>query len=441
MKIIEKLSIPRGTTDTEPCFAYGEELAKLLRSHGFKSNVGLSLDGPDSETDFAVLLANMPHVFGPISRDEVFKLLDLDFEYDVYHYTINELIFTVLPTVLRGMALSLYEESAYIFSHDGRCALQRLRSHVEGIGDPDTHRFWVRFRSTVFDETIEPAPHWLSCAPSRTSIAGSTLTTPTAALWRTSTPSSDRPRPSPLTSPHCIWWCCASSAPTTTSPSPPSRCGLVRFSEMSPPLPDSPRLLRRRLVVLPAPVVVYEWDIVKESLYILDLTTKAVDLLQTTSSPTSGFVLPVVGGLIHKLKAESKVKYNKVVRKIENISVQEARQNLLEAIEQRYFKDLLACKLEDFAVSTFLDRRALEHIEQKSNLVSFLEDSDDDEDNLVSSASAAPSTEVEDEFKNKYLSLPACDGNLDILEWWRGNSTELPNMARMASEAVPCGTC
>jgi len=79
----------------------------------------------------------------------------------------------------------------------------------------------------------------------------------------------------------------------------------------------------------------YEWDIVKESLYILDLTTKAVDLLQTTSSPTSGVVLPVVGGLIHKLKAESKVKYNKVVRKIENISVQEARQNLLEAIEQR----------------------------------------------------------------------------------------------------------
>ncbi|KAK3234342.1 hypothetical protein CYMTET_55406 [Cymbomonas tetramitiformis] len=188
-------------------------------------------------------------------------------------------------------------------------------------------------------------------------------------------------------------------------------------------------------------------------------------------------------------QAESKVKYNKVVRKIENISVQEARQNLLEAIEQRFFKALLACKLEDFAVSTFLDPRyknlefkmlegwrsgtltrshiihlarsayeadwmpkesdtplavpspTLEHIEQKSNLVSFLEDSDDDEDNLVSSASAAPSTKVEDEFK-KYLSLPACDGNLDILEWWRGNSTELPNMVRMARQflAAPAST-
>ncbi|KAK3250505.1 hypothetical protein CYMTET_40135 [Cymbomonas tetramitiformis] len=146
------------TEKMDYAFAYGEELAKLLRSHGFKSNVGLSLDGPDSETDFAVLLANMSHVFGPISRDEVFKLLDLDFEYEYYHYTINELIFSVLPTVLRGMALSLYEESAEIFPHDGRCALQRLRYQVEGIGDPDTHRFWVRLRSTVIDETIEPAP-------------------------------------------------------------------------------------------------------------------------------------------------------------------------------------------------------------------------------------------------------------------------------------------
>ncbi|KAK3286955.1 hypothetical protein CYMTET_5512 [Cymbomonas tetramitiformis] len=146
------------TEKLDYAFAYGEELAKLLRSHGFKSNVGLSLDGPDSETDFAVLLANMSHVFGPISRDEVFKLLDLDFEYESYHYTISELIFTVLPTVLRGMALSLYEESAEVFPHDGRCALQRLRYQVEGIGDPDTHRFWVHLRSTVIDETIEPAP-------------------------------------------------------------------------------------------------------------------------------------------------------------------------------------------------------------------------------------------------------------------------------------------
>jgi len=139
-------------------FAYGEELAKLLRAHGFKTNIGLTLDTEDSESDFAVLLANMTHVFGPISRDEVLKLLDLDFEYDEYHLTLNELIFGVLPTVLRGTALVLFEESAHVHPHDGRCALQRLRFHVEGIGDPDTNRFWVRLRSTVIDETVEPAP-------------------------------------------------------------------------------------------------------------------------------------------------------------------------------------------------------------------------------------------------------------------------------------------
>ncbi|KAK3250011.1 hypothetical protein CYMTET_40578 [Cymbomonas tetramitiformis] len=139
-------------------FTYGDELAKLLRAHGFKSSVGLTLDGPEAESDFAVLLTNMAHVFGPISRDDFVKLLDLENEYTDYHVTLNELIFAVLPTVFRSTALLLYEESAYVHPRDGRCASQRLRFHVEGIGDPDTHRFWVRLRAVIIDETIEPAP-------------------------------------------------------------------------------------------------------------------------------------------------------------------------------------------------------------------------------------------------------------------------------------------
>ncbi|KAK3257862.1 hypothetical protein CYMTET_33067 [Cymbomonas tetramitiformis] len=94
-------------------FAYGEELAKLIRTHGFKSSVGLTLDGPDAESDCAVLLANMAHVFGPVSRDDVAKLLDLDNEYSDYHVVLNELVYAVLPTVLRSRtSLTLYEESA-----------------------------------------------------------------------------------------------------------------------------------------------------------------------------------------------------------------------------------------------------------------------------------------------------------------------------------------
>ncbi|KAK3275632.1 hypothetical protein CYMTET_16247 [Cymbomonas tetramitiformis] len=52
----------------------------------------------------------------------------------------------------------MYEESAHVHPHDGRNALQRLRFHVEGIGEPDTYRFWVRLRAVIIDETVEPAP-------------------------------------------------------------------------------------------------------------------------------------------------------------------------------------------------------------------------------------------------------------------------------------------
>ncbi|KAK3234370.1 hypothetical protein CYMTET_55378 [Cymbomonas tetramitiformis] len=117
-------------------FTYGEELSKLTRSHGFKPNVGLTLDVPDSEADFAVLLGNMSHVFGSISRDEFLKLLDLDFEYEVYHLTLNEVIYVVLPTVLRAPPLP----------------------RVEGLGDPATQRLWVRLRHIIINEDEDPSP-------------------------------------------------------------------------------------------------------------------------------------------------------------------------------------------------------------------------------------------------------------------------------------------
>ncbi|KAK3239004.1 hypothetical protein CYMTET_51043 [Cymbomonas tetramitiformis] len=107
-------------------FSYGEELAKLLRTHGFKSSVGLTLDGPEAESDFAVLLANMAHVFGPVSRDDVAKLLNLDNEYTDYHIVLNELVYAVLPTVLRSTALT-----------------------------PCMRSPW---RAIILDETVDPAP-------------------------------------------------------------------------------------------------------------------------------------------------------------------------------------------------------------------------------------------------------------------------------------------
>ncbi|KAK3279600.1 hypothetical protein CYMTET_12523 [Cymbomonas tetramitiformis] len=139
-------------------FSYGEELVKLLRAHGFKPQKGFTLDGSDAEADFAILLSNLRHVLSPISHFEYDKLFDLEHEYLVYHWSLNELLFNILKGVLQGTALALFQESARVHPRDGRCALQRLRFHVEATTDPDTFRFWTKLRSTTLDETADPAP-------------------------------------------------------------------------------------------------------------------------------------------------------------------------------------------------------------------------------------------------------------------------------------------
>ncbi|KAK3240089.1 hypothetical protein CYMTET_50043 [Cymbomonas tetramitiformis] len=151
----------------------------------------------------------MSHVFGPIARDEFTKLLDLDFEYDEYHLTLNELLYVVLPTILRGTALSLYDESARVHPHDGRCALQRPRYHVEGIGDLDAHRFWVRLRAVVIDETVDPAPQlavFRTLADKHRKLHPGYGDRDMVADLHTVLRSSAARRPAPRTSPRCTWW-------------------------------------------------------------------------------------------------------------------------------------------------------------------------------------------------------------------------------------------
>ncbi|KAK3236157.1 hypothetical protein CYMTET_53684 [Cymbomonas tetramitiformis] len=120
-------------------FTYGEELVKHLRSYGYKPAVGYTLADPDAETDLAVLLANLAQVLSPISHFEIEKLLDLDYEYDSYHLALNELVFNIVPTVLRGTSLSLYEESTRGHPRDGRIGVKKLYAFT-------------------IDETTDPAP-------------------------------------------------------------------------------------------------------------------------------------------------------------------------------------------------------------------------------------------------------------------------------------------
>ncbi|KAK3270017.1 hypothetical protein CYMTET_21562 [Cymbomonas tetramitiformis] len=121
--------------------SYTADLVSYLKSNGFKPHVGYTFDNDTAEADFTVLLSGLAHVLLPMSYQEFSKLLDLEHEYDFYHITLNEVLFTVLPAVLRGNALAIFHEVAETNPTDGRFALQRLRYEVEGVPDPDRNRF------------------------------------------------------------------------------------------------------------------------------------------------------------------------------------------------------------------------------------------------------------------------------------------------------------
>ncbi|KAK3275264.1 hypothetical protein CYMTET_16592 [Cymbomonas tetramitiformis] len=112
--------------------SYMTDLSRFLRASGFKDSVGYTFDDDEAEADFSVLLAGLRHVLFSISYKEVAKLLDLYHDYDPFHVTINDILYTRLP--------------------------HRLRYEVEGIPNPDTDRFWLKLRGTILDETSDPAP-------------------------------------------------------------------------------------------------------------------------------------------------------------------------------------------------------------------------------------------------------------------------------------------
>ena len=138
--------------------SYANDLVTVLQGSGFSKKIGYTLDTADAESDFAVLLAALGHVLFPISYVEFSKLLDLENDHEFYHLALNELLFTVLPVVLRGTALALYHEAARSHRADGRYVLQRLRYEVEGVPDADTDRYWTKMRETIIDEDSDPTP-------------------------------------------------------------------------------------------------------------------------------------------------------------------------------------------------------------------------------------------------------------------------------------------
>ncbi|KAK3273669.1 hypothetical protein CYMTET_18103 [Cymbomonas tetramitiformis] len=139
-------------------FTYSTDVVTILRPGGYNPKNGFTLDNETADTDFSALLSALRHVLYPVSFSEFSKILDLEHDYDFYHVVLNEIVFTVLPVVLRGTALALYTEAALSHPGDGRYILQRLRYEVEGVPDSDTDRFWEKMRATIIDEDTDPAP-------------------------------------------------------------------------------------------------------------------------------------------------------------------------------------------------------------------------------------------------------------------------------------------
>ncbi|KAK3240722.1 hypothetical protein CYMTET_49459 [Cymbomonas tetramitiformis] len=97
-----------------------------------------------------------------------------------------------------------------------------------------------------------------------------------------------------------------------------------------------------------------EWDIVRDSSFVLYFPYVVVQRLQATHTPTSNLVMPFVSFLACKLHDDIPLVISGVRREHIDQHVAAARRNLYKDVSKRYFNDLMECKLEDLAVATGL---------------------------------------------------------------------------------------
>ncbi|KAK3245175.1 hypothetical protein CYMTET_45239 [Cymbomonas tetramitiformis] len=225
-----------------------------------------------------------------------------------------------------------------------------------------------------------------------------------------------------------------------------------------------------------------DWDIVRESCYVLQYCKNACDLLQGSKYVTSNLLLPVIGRMAYISHKDTPLKFEKENVKVLNEDVKEARELLYKETCKRYFNDLADCKLEDFAVATVFDPRyklfnfkfanrfmrgnfsaevatkratkawvadwkptpAVADTPEPSakkqkvrgrevvTVANFLGDSDDEED-LASTVEPQEMPVDEDEL-DLYLSYPVAKADVDPQEWWRVHKSELPNLSKMVRQ-------
>ena len=79
-----------------------------------------------------------------------------------------------------------------------------------------------------------------------------------------------------------------------------------------------------------------EWDVVRESTYVLSQHAAVIDLLQVTKPVTVSSVLPVIGGLISKLDPSRSLKYDGAVVSVRNTDVQDAQKRYTDDLKKRW---------------------------------------------------------------------------------------------------------
>ncbi|KAK3276493.1 hypothetical protein CYMTET_15432 [Cymbomonas tetramitiformis] len=235
-------------------------------------------------------------------------------------------------------------------------------------------------------------------------------------------------------------------------------------------------------------LLIDEWNIVRESMYILHYAKIAVDMLQSTQTVTSNLFLAVGGRLAYTCHADTTLMFEGKPVQITNEHVKAARELMYTNCCKRFFNDLIPCKLEDFAVATCLDphlknfrfkyverwrhgtftaqmgvawakkglRGELETQAKPRGCIlngekgkpravvhreSFLTDSDDEEDDLQVACEQADPQVEEDEFQ-RYMLLPEVRKEVSVQEWWRKHAYESPTLSKMARQflAAPAST-
>ncbi|KAK3245423.1 hypothetical protein CYMTET_45004 [Cymbomonas tetramitiformis] len=210
-----------------------------------------------------------------------------------------------------------------------------------------------------------------------------------------------------------------------------------------------------------------QWDIVNESVYILNLSTECINLLQGTEYATANLALPLIGSLAHKLHALTPGKYEKQLMecKLEDFCVAACLDPRYKDFEFKYVNKwnkgtLNVEKAQGWARSCWQndwrpiaqngavqDPASMSKVSapQKSTpakkharttVASFLDNDSEDE---ISEPIVAE--KAEDEFE-KYMSLPVAKKHTDPLVWWKAAARDLPHMAKMARQflAAPAST-